>query len=48
MKIALLGYGKMGKMIEALAIENHHEIVLKITSRAFSLMLSFGGLCLSC
>ena len=31
MKIALLGYGKMGKTIERLAVERGHEIVLKIT-----------------
>ncbi len=30
MKIALIGYGKMGQMIESLAIEKGHEIVLKI------------------
>jgi 4-hydroxy-tetrahydrodipicolinate reductase len=30
MKIALLGYGKMGKTIERLAVERGHEIVLKI------------------
>lgn len=30
MKIALLGYGKMGKMIETIAINRNHEIVLKI------------------
>jgi 4-hydroxy-tetrahydrodipicolinate reductase len=30
MKIALLGYGKMGKMIEQVALERQHEIVLKI------------------
>ncbi|GAB3936392.1 4-hydroxy-tetrahydrodipicolinate reductase [Mucilaginibacter myungsuensis] len=30
MKIALLGYGKMGKIIEQIAIERKHEIVLKI------------------
>jgi len=30
MKIALLGYGKMGKMIEQIALERKHEIVLKI------------------
>lgn len=30
MKIALLGYGKMGKMIEKIATDRHHEIVLKI------------------
>lgn len=31
MKIALLGYGKMGKVIERIAIERGHEIVLKKT-----------------
>lgn len=30
MKIALLGYGKMGKAIEKIALERGHEIVLKI------------------
>lgn len=30
MKIALIGYGKMGKAIEAAALERGHEIVLKI------------------
>lgn len=30
MKIALLGYGKMGKAIEKIAMERGHEIVLKI------------------
>ena len=30
MKIALLGYGKMGKIIEQIAIDRKHEIVLKI------------------
>lgn len=32
MKIALLGYGKMGNTIERLAIQKGHEIVLKINS----------------
>ena len=32
LKIALIGYGKMGKAIEALAVEAGHAIVLKITS----------------
>lgn len=31
MKIALLGYGKMGKEIEKIALERGHEIVLKKT-----------------
>lgn len=30
MKIALIGYGKMGKIIEAVAIARGHQIVLKI------------------
>ena len=30
MKIALLGYGKMGKTIEQIALKRGHEIVLKI------------------
>jgi len=30
MKIALIGYGKMGKVIEEIAVEKGHEIVLKI------------------
>lgn len=29
MKIALLGYGKMGKVIERIALERDHEIVLR-------------------
>ncbi|MFT4203143.1 MAG: 4-hydroxy-tetrahydrodipicolinate reductase [Chitinophagaceae bacterium] len=32
MNIALVGYGKMGKAIEAIAIERGHEIVLKIST----------------
>lgn len=31
MKIALLGYGKMGKAIEAIALQRGHEIVLRKT-----------------
>lgn len=34
MKIALLGYGKMGKVIERIALERGHEIVLKKSSSA--------------
>ena len=30
MKIALLGYGKMGKVIESIALSRGHEITLKI------------------
>ncbi len=32
MKIALLGYGKMGKEIEAIALQRGHSIVLKVSS----------------
>jgi 4-hydroxy-tetrahydrodipicolinate reductase len=30
MKIALIGYGKMGKEIEAIAIQRGHEVILKV------------------
>src|SRR5574338_878901 len=30
MKLALIGYGKMGKTIEEIAVQRQHEIVLKI------------------
>ncbi len=33
MRIALLGYGKMGKAIEKIALDRGHEIVLKIGSK---------------
>jgi 4-hydroxy-tetrahydrodipicolinate reductase len=33
MKIALLGYGRMGKSIEGIALERHHSIALKICDR---------------
>lgn len=33
MKIALIGYGKMGKAIEEIALAKGHEIVVKITSK---------------
>ena len=39
MKIALLGYGKMGKVIERIALERGHEIVLRKSSNS-----SFDGL----
>lgn len=41
MKIALLGYGKMGKAIENFAILRGHEVVLKVSAENRSL-LSFG------
>lgn len=40
MKIALLGYGKMGKTIEKLAIEKGHEIVCRIHSTSEKIDLS--------
>ena len=33
MKIALIGYGKMGKAIEGIAMQKGHEIVLRISSQ---------------
>ena len=36
MNIALVGYGKMGKAIEAIALKEGHSIVLKINSKNFS------------
>ncbi|MCX6291701.1 MAG: 4-hydroxy-tetrahydrodipicolinate reductase [Bacteroidetes bacterium] len=30
MKIALIGYGKMGKAIEEIALQKNHEVVLKV------------------
>ena len=30
MRIALIGYGKMGKAIEQIALQKGHEVVLKI------------------
>ena len=30
MKLALLGYGRMGKAIEQIALERGHEIVCKV------------------
>ena len=33
MKIALLGYGKMGKIIERVAIDRGHSITLKADSK---------------
>lgn len=40
MKIALLGYGKMGKTIEKLALNKGHQIVLKTSSKDTSFDLS--------
>jgi 4-hydroxy-tetrahydrodipicolinate reductase len=33
MKIALIGYGKMGKEIEKIALDRKHEVVMKISSK---------------
>ena len=40
MKIALLGYGKMGKVIEKIAINRGHEVVLRIDKGDTSFDLS--------
>ena len=40
MKIALLGYGKMGKVIEQIALERGHEIVFKANSNTTNIDLS--------
>jgi len=36
MKIALLGYGKMGKVIEQIAIQRGHDIILKVDENSMS------------
>lgn len=36
MKIAIIGYGKMGKEIEKIAIERNHEVILKIDNNNLS------------
>ncbi len=36
MKLALLGYGKMGKIIEKIATDRGHEIILKIDENTLS------------
>lgn len=33
MHIAIIGYGKMGKMIEQIAIQRHHNIAIKLSSK---------------
>jgi 4-hydroxy-tetrahydrodipicolinate reductase len=40
MKIALLGYGKMGKTIEKIALQRGHEIVLKVDKDDINYSLS--------
>ena len=30
MRIALIGYGKMGRAIEEIALQKNHQVVLKI------------------
>lgn len=36
MKIALIGYGKMGRELEQIALERKHEIVLKVDEQSFT------------
>jgi 4-hydroxy-tetrahydrodipicolinate reductase len=38
MKIALVGYGKMGKTIERIALERGHEILLRVDSKNRSVL----------
>jgi len=40
MKIALIGYGKMGKAIEEILLQKGHEVVLRITSQNTSDMIT--------
>jgi len=40
MKIALLGYGKMGKTIEKIALDRNHTIVAKVDSKTTSYDIS--------
>ncbi len=40
MKIALLGYGKMGKVIEQIALQRGHDIVLKVDKNTSSFDIS--------
>ncbi|MEO2072222.1 MAG: 4-hydroxy-tetrahydrodipicolinate reductase [Zunongwangia sp.] len=44
MKIALLGYGRMGKAIESIALERGHEVVLKIDENIESYSLEEIGI----
>jgi 4-hydroxy-tetrahydrodipicolinate reductase len=41
MKIALFGYGKMGKEIEQIALQRNHEIVLKLNENNIEQITSF-------
>ena len=38
MKIALLGYGKMGKTIEAIALNRGHDIVIKTSETVTTIL----------
>lgn len=40
MKIALLGYGKMGRIIEQIALQRGHDIVLKVSQNTLSYDIS--------
>ena len=40
MNIALLGYGKMGKVIESIALQRGHKVMLKVTSKDENYSLS--------
>ena len=43
MKIAILGYGRMGKTIEQIALDRNHEIVYKTSEKIIRLNLSLYG-----
>ncbi|HLG34130.1 MAG TPA: 4-hydroxy-tetrahydrodipicolinate reductase [Bacteroidia bacterium] len=36
MKIALIGYGKMGRELEQIALERKHDVVLKVDEQSFT------------
>jgi len=44
MKIALLGYGKMGKVIEQIALQRGHDIVLKVDENIKSYDISLADI----
>ena len=44
MKIALLGYGKMGKVIEQVALQRGHDIVLKVDDNTISYNISLADI----
>ncbi len=43
MKIALIGYGKMGKVVQQIAVQQHHQIVKILTSKDNPMEAGFSG-----